>query len=168
MPTGSLTTATRGAKMTLDKQRPPRCSRPLRGRLARRDEGFTVIEILVALALFTVISLFVVQAFVSGMGYSKQANERAAATTLGMQIMEQIRASPNPYTMVGFTPLTRQTCCPLASPWTNINNPTPYSFQVSIDVVRNPDLVLSTVTVSVFRAVDVNPFVTFTTILKDL
>ncbi len=154
--------------MTLDTQTTSRGSRPLWGGLPRGDGGFTVVEILVALALFTFISLFVVQAFVSGMGYSKQANERAAATTLGMQIMEQIRASPNPYTMVGFTPLTRQTCCPLSSPWTNITNPTPYSFQISIDVTRNPDLVLSTVTVSVFRAADVNPFVTFSTILKDL
>ncbi len=153
--------------MTLDKHSTRRRPWSLRGRLHRRDAGFSVIEVLVALALFTVISLVVVQAFVSGMGYSKQSNERAAATTLGMQIMEQIRASPNPYTLVGFTPLARQTCCPLASPWTNITNPTPYSFEVSVDVALNPDLVLSTVTVNVFRAVDNYPFVTLTTVLKD-
>ncbi len=120
-----------------------------------------------ALALFTVISLVVVQAFVSGMGYSKQSNERAAATTLGIQLMEQIRASVNPYTMVGFTPLPRQTCCPLPSPFTAITNPTPYPFQVSVDIALNPDLILSTVTVNVFRPADVNPVVTLTTVLND-
>ncbi len=133
----------------------------------QRHEGFTIIEILVAFALFTVISLVVVQAFVSGMGYSKQSNERAAATTLGIQLMEQIRASVNPYTMVGFTPLSRQTCCPLPSPFTAITNPTPYPFQVSVDIALNPDLILSTVTVNVFRPADVNPLVTLTTVLND-
>ncbi len=135
--------------------------------LQRRDGGFTIIEILVALALFTLVSLFVVQAFVSGMGFSKQSSERAAATTLGMQIMEQIRASPNPYEMVGFTPLARQSCCPLPAPFAGATNPTPYPFHVSVDIARNPDLILSTVTVSVYRAADANAFVTFTTVLKD-
>ncbi len=137
------------------------------GNPRQRDEGFSIIEILVALALFTVISLVVVQAFVSGMGYSKQSNERAAATTLSMQLMEQIRASVNPYTMVGFTPLPRQNCCPLPAPFTSITNASPYPFQVSVDIVQNPDLFLSIVTVNVFRPADVNPFVTLTTVLKD-
>jgi len=134
---------------------------------SRRNDGFALIEILVALALFSVISLVVVQAFIAGMGYSKQSSERAAATTLGIQLMEQIRASPNPYTMVGFTPLSRQNCCPLPSPFGAITNPTPYPFQVSVDVALNPDLILSTVTVNVFRPVDSSPLVTLTTVLKD-
>ncbi len=136
-------------------------------RLLRHHEGFSIMEILVALALFTIISLVVVQAFISGMGYSRQSSERAAATTLSIQLMEQIRASPNPYTMVGFTPLARQACCPLPSPWANVTNPTPYPFHVSVDVALNPDLILSTVTVNVFRPADNYPFVTMTTVLKD-
>ncbi len=153
--------------MTLDNQSTTSRPRPLGGRLHREDAGFTVVEILVALVLFTVISLVVVQAFVSGMGYSRQSNERAAATTLGMQLMEQIRASVNPYTMVGFTPLVRQNCCPLPAPFAGVTNPTPHPFQVSVDVTRNPDLILSTVTVNVFRPADATPFVTLTTVLKD-
>jgi prepilin-type N-terminal cleavage/methylation domain-containing protein len=137
-------------------------------RLLRRKEGFSIMEILVALALFTIMSLVVVQAFISGMGYSKQSSERASATTLAIQLMEQVRASPNPYTMVGFTPLPRQNCCPLPSPWGNVSNPTPYPFQVSVDVALNPDLILSTVTVNVFRPADSYPFVSMTTVLKDL
>ncbi len=153
--------------MTRDKDSTYSRAWSLGGGLHRLDAGFSVIEVLVALALFTVISLVVVQAFVSGMGYSKQSNERAAATTLGMQIMEQARASPNPYTWVGITPLARQSCCPLGAPWTNITNPTPYNFDVSVDITNNPDLVLSTVTVNVFRKVDNYAFVTFSTVLKD-
>jgi len=136
-------------------------------RLLRHYEGFSIMEILVALALFTIMSLVVVQAFISGMGYSRQSSERAAATTLSIQLMEQIRASPNPYTMVGFTALPRQACCPLPSPWANVTNATPYPFDVSVDVALNPDLILSTVTVNVFRPADNYPFVTMTTVLKD-
>lgn len=132
-----------------------------------RDGGFSIMEILVALALFTIISMVVAQIFISGMGYSKQSGERAAATTLGMQFMEQIRASPNPYTLVGYTPLARQACCSLPAPFAAVINPTPYPLDVSVDVSLNPDLVLSTVTVNVFRPADSAPFVSLTTVLKD-
>ncbi len=139
-------------------------ARRIGSRLGR--DGFTIVEVLVALALFAVVSLFVVQAFVSGMGYSRQSNERAAATTLGMQIMEQIRASVNPYTMVGFTPLTRQPL-PLPAPYTNVTNPTRHPLEVAVDVTPNNDLTLTTVTVSVYRPTDSAPFVTLTTVLDD-
>ncbi len=128
--------------------------------------GFTVVEVLVALALFAIVSLFVVQAFVAGMGYSRQSNERAAATTLGMQIMEQIRASVNPYTMVGFTPLSRQ-ALPLPTPYTNVTNPTRHPLEVSVLVTPNNDLTLTTVTVNVYRPADSAPLVTLTTVLDD-
>jgi len=58
--------------------------------------GFTFVELMVALSLFATVSLFVLQAFIGGMAHAGRSNENAAATTLAIQIMEQIRASANP------------------------------------------------------------------------
>lgn len=134
--------------------------------LRGREAGFTVVEILVAMTLFAIISLFVLQAFVAGMGYSGQSNTRAAATTLGLQAMEQIKASVNPYTMVGFVPVARQNL-PLPAPYSGITNPTGYQFQMAVTVTANDDLTLTTVTVEVYRPSDTTPYVTLSTVLDD-
>jgi len=154
--------------MTRDESSAGRKPSTLLSLISRGEQGFSIGEILVALSLFAVVSLGVLQAFVNGMGFSKRSSERAAATTLATQLMEQVRASPNPYTMVGFTPLARQACCPLPSPWGNVTNPTPYPFDVSVNVVQDTNLILSTVTVNVYRQTDTVPVVSFTTMLKDL
>ncbi len=153
--------------MTRDEHTMRRKPWTLRGFFSRGDEGFSVAEILVSLTIFAVVSLGVLQAFVNGMGGNKRSSERASATTLAIQMMEQVRASPNPYTIVGFTPLARQACCPLPSPWGNVTNATPYPFDVSVDVALNPDLILSTVTINVFRQSEAVPVVSMTTMLKD-
>ncbi len=132
----------------------------------QRDEGFTFVELMVALSLFAAVSLFVLQSFIGGMAHAGRSNENAAATTLAIQIMEQIRASVNPYAMVGFTDLAR-TALPLPAPYTGVVNPSPHVFEVGVDVTQNDDLTLTTATVQIFRPSDVTPFVTLTTVLDD-
>lgn len=130
------------------------------------SDGFSFMELIVALSLLAVISIFVLQAFIVGMAHAGRSNERAAATTLAMQVMEQIRASVNPYTMVGFTSLARSSL-PLAAPYTGVVNPTPHVFQIAVDVALNSDLTLTTATVQVYRPADATPFVALTTVLDD-
>lgn len=139
------------------------------GRLFARDGGFTYLELLVALSLFAGVSVFLIQTFIIGMAHAGRANERAAGTTLAMQVMEQIRASVNPYEKVGFTDLARQPL-PLPDPYTGVSNPTPHNFQVAVDVTRDMNLGLTTATVQVFRSADPDgspPFVSLTTVLDD-
>lgn len=130
--------------------------------------GFSFIELLVALSLLALVSIFILRAFIAGTAHAGRSNERAAATTLGMQVMEQIRASANPYTMVGFTGLPR-TSLPLPTPYDGVVNPTPHVFQVAVDVGLDDALTLTTVTVRVYRPgdPDSSPLVTLTTILDD-
>ncbi len=135
-------------------------------RLIRGDRGFSFIELIVALSLLSVVAIFVMLAFIRGIAHAGRSNEDAAATTLAMQVMEQIRASVNPYTMVGFTDLPR-TPLPMPAPYTGVANPTPHTFDVAVDVSLNPDLTLTTATVQVFRPADVTPFVAITTVLDD-
>lgn len=142
--------------------------RRLRAGRGRGDEGFTFMELIVALSLFAAISLFILQSFISGMAHAGRANERAAGTTLALQVMEQIRASVNPYTMVGFTDLPRTAVAGLGgTPYEGVINPTPHSFEIAVDVVNEPNLTLTTVTVQVFRPADADPFVTLATVLDD-
>ncbi len=123
-------------------------------------------ELLIALSLFSAFSLFLLQVFIVGMGHTGRANERAAATTVGIQIMEQVRASVNPYTMVGFTDLPR-TLLPLPAPYSGVVNPTPHRFEAAVDVTPDNNLTLTTVTVQVYKPGDPNPLVTMTTVLDD-
>lgn len=143
--------------------------RRLRAGLGRGDEGFTFMELLVALSLFAAVSLFILQSFINGMAHAGRANERAAGTTLALQVMEQIRASVNPYTMVGFTDLPRTPIAMLGGTvYAGVVNPTPHRFDIAVDVVSDHDLTLTTVTVQVFRPADASPFVALTTVLDDL
>lgn len=123
-------------------------------------------ELMVALSLLAVISVFVLQVFIGGIAHAGRSNENAAATTLAIQIMEQIRASVNPYEMVGFVDLPRSSL-PLPAPYTGVVNPSPHVFQVAVDVSPNGNLTLITATVQVFRPADVGPYVTLTTVLDD-
>jgi type II secretory pathway pseudopilin PulG len=125
-------------------------------------------ELIVALSLFAAVSLIILQSFINGMAHAGRANERAAATTLALQVMEQVRASVNPYTMVGFTDLPRTPVDNLqGTPYEGVINPTPHEFEIAVIVVNDPNLTLTTVTVQVFRPADANPFVTLTTVLDD-
>jgi prepilin-type N-terminal cleavage/methylation domain-containing protein len=130
--------------------------------------GLSLIEILVATAIFGVIVVFVLATFTQALGTTGQSNERSAATTLATQLMEQIRASVNPVAMVGIVNLPR-TPLPLGSPYDSLNNPTPYRFEVAVSVTPNPSpgLTVTTATVEVFRPNVDSPLVTLTTILDD-
>ena len=132
----------------------------------RRDAGFTFIELIVSLTLFAGVSVFLLQAFMDGMTFANRSDEKAAATSIAMQVMEQIKASPNPYTLVGFTDIAR-TSLPLPAPYTGIANPTPHRFQASVIVTPDNTLLLSTVTVNVYRPADPDtaPLVTLSTLL---
>ncbi|HLW59746.1 MAG TPA: type II secretion system protein [bacterium] len=152
------------AMLRVLRRRPPsRLGLDLR---VRGDSGFTFIELIVALTLFAGVSVFLLQAFMDGMTYANRSDEKAAATSIAMQVMEQIKASPNPYTLVGFTDIGR-TPLPLPAPYTGINNPTPHTFQASVSVTPDNNLFLSTVTVNVYRPqdADVSPLVTLSTVL---
>lgn len=129
-------------------------------------EGFTLLELLVSLYLFSAISLFILQVFIAGLFHSGRANERAAATMLASQVMEQVRASVNPYTMVGFTGLARAPL-PLPAPYDTVQNPSPYPLEVAVVVTPDDALTLRTVTVQVFRAGQATPLVTLGTLLDD-
>ncbi|MBI3976178.1 MAG: type II secretion system protein [Armatimonadetes bacterium] len=132
----------------------------------RGERGFSFVELLVALSLLSIVSIFVMLAFVRGIAHAGRSNEQAAATTLAMQIMEQIRASVNPYEMVGFVDLPRSSL-PLPDPYTGVTNPTPHVFEVGVDVSADNNLTLITATVQVYRPADAAPFVTLTTVLDD-
>lgn len=134
-----------------------------------RDHGFTFVELIVGLTLFAGTALFLLQAFMNGMTYANRSDEKAAGTSIAMQIMEQIKASPNPYTMVGFTNIAR-TNLPLPSPYTGIANPTPHKFQASVTVVPDNVMLLSIITVNVYRPSDpdASPLVTLSTLLDSL
>jgi prepilin-type N-terminal cleavage/methylation domain-containing protein len=145
-----------------------------RGHRTRRRTfaaGFTFIELLVALSLLAAVSVFILQAFVSGMAYAGRSNERAAATTLALQVMEQIRGSVNPYAMVNIinlprTPVQSSPPC-LPDPYSRVCNPTPHAFQLAVTVVQNGDLTLATAAVDIYRPADVTPYVSLTTVLDD-
>src|SRR5438105_13135016 len=95
----------------------------LRGRAGRGagDGGFTFVELIVGLTLFAGVAVFLLQAFMYGMTSANRSDEKAAATSLAMQVMEQIKASPNPYTWVGFAGIAR-TNLPLPAPYSGISN----------------------------------------------
>jgi prepilin-type N-terminal cleavage/methylation domain-containing protein len=137
--------------------------------MRRLERGFTFVELLIALSLFAAISLFVLQTFINGMAHAGRANERAAATTLALQVMEQIRASVNPYTMVGFTDLSRTPVSALGgTTYAGVVNPTPHTFDLAVDVSHDANLTLTVVTVQVFRPADAAPYVSLATVLDDL
>jgi len=131
-----------------------------------REAGFTMIELLTGVSLFAGVAFFLLQGLLASMTFANNSDAKAAATSLGMQIMEQIRASANPYTMVGFTDLPR-TSLPLAAPYNGIVNPTPHSFQVEVTVNPNDNLTLNTITVNVYRPQDpdTSPLASMTTVL---
>lgn len=135
---------------------------------ARRSQGFTYLELLVALSLLAGVSVFILQTFIIGMTHAGRANEQAAATTIAGQVMEQIRASANPYTMVGFVDMPRTPVTNLGgTPYAGVTNPTPYRFEVAVDVTLDSDLTLTTATVEVYRLQGATPMVTLTTVLDD-
>jgi prepilin-type N-terminal cleavage/methylation domain-containing protein len=137
-------------------------------RLRPQNGGFTFLELLVALSLMAAVSLFILQTLIAGMAHAGRANERTAATTVALQIMEQIRASANPYEWVNSGPLPR-TPIPLPDPYSGVTNPTPHTFEVAVDFVQNADLTLSTATVRVYRPsdADASPLVSLSTVLDD-
>lgn len=134
--------------------------------LIHGEGGFTFVEVIVALTILSVASIFIFQAFVGGIAHAGRSNADAAATTLAMQIMEQVRASVNPYTMVGFADLVR-TPLPLPAPYAGVVNPAPYSFEAAVDVTQDANMTLTTVTVEVYRVGGATPMVRLTTVLDD-
>lgn len=140
-----------------------------RVRLGRNQGGFTFVELLVAVSLFAFVCIFLVYTLLAGMRFASRSNERAAATTVASQVMEQIRASANPVWEVNWTPLPR-TPIPLPPPYSGITNPSPYAFDVAVDMARDEILTLVTVTVSVWRTgapAGAEPLVRLSTVLDD-
>ena len=128
--------------------------------------GFTLVEVIVGLMVFLAISFALLQVFMNGATYANRSDTKSAATSLAGQIIEQIKASPNPYAMVGFTNIAR-TPLPLPAPYTGVLNPSPHTFQVSVTVTPDNNLNMITVTVSVYRPTDPDgtPLVTESTVL---
>ena len=136
----------------------------LRGR--RGEGGFTFVELMVGLTLFAAVALFLLQTFMSGMRYANRSDETAAATSIAMQVMEQIKASPNPYALVNITQIAR-TPLPLPAPYTGINNPTPHIFQAAVTLTQDNNLYLTTATINVWRPQDpdAKPLVSLSTVV---
>lgn len=135
-------------------------------RRPRRESGFTFIELTVGLTLFAAVALFLLQTFMSGMRYANRSDETAAATSIAMQVMEQIKASPDPYSLVNIANIPR-TALPLPNPFSGINNPTPHVFQASVTVTLDNNLYLATSTVKVWRPQDPDstPLVSLSTVV---
>jgi len=129
-------------------------------------EGFTLVEIVVGLTVFMAISFALLQVFMNSATYANRSDTKAAATSLAAQVIEQIKASPNPYAMVGFTNIAR-TPLPLPAPYTGVVNPSPHTFQISVNVTPDNNLNLILVTVNVYRPTDPDsaPLVTESTVL---
>jgi len=134
----------------------------------RSQGGFTLVELLVAVSLFAFVCVFLLHTITVAIRLASRSNERAAATTVAMQVMEQIRASANPVWEVSWTPLPR-TAVPLPEPYEGVTNPTPYAFDVAVGMDRDEVLSLVTVTVTVWRsgAPDGEPLVRLSTVLDD-
>ena len=132
----------------------------------RRDGGFTFVELLVGLTLFAAVALFLLQTFMNGMQYANRSDETAAATSIAMQVMEQIKASPDPYSLVNIANIQR-TPLPLPAPYSGIDNATPHVFQACVTVTLDNNLYLATSTVNVWRPQDPDstPLVSITTVL---
>jgi prepilin-type N-terminal cleavage/methylation domain-containing protein len=130
--------------------------------------GFTLVELLVAVSLFAFVCVFLLHTITVAIRLASRSNERAAATTVAMQVMEQIRASANPVWEVNWTPLPR-TAVPLPEPYEGVTNPTPYAFDVAVGMDRDEVLSLVTVTVTVWRSgvPDGEPLVRLSTVLDD-
>ena len=140
-----------------------------RVRLGRNQGGFTFVELLVAVSLFAFVCIFLVYTLLAGMRFQRQMCIRDSATTVASQVMEQIRASANPVWEVNWTPLPR-TPIPLPPPYSGITNPSPYAFDVAVDMARDEMLTLVTVTVSVWRTgapAGAEPLVRLSTVLDD-
>lgn len=76
---------------------------PLRALLARRrpapqhaDEGFTLIEVLVALTIFAIVSAAAVIALVAGVRAGNDSNDRVTAAQVAQQEVDRARALPAP------------------------------------------------------------------------
>jgi type II secretory pathway pseudopilin PulG len=156
-------------------QRPPRGEaraappeESARAALPAAQGGFTFVELLVAVSLFAFVCIFLVYTLLAGMRFASRSNERAAATTVASQVMEQIRASANPVWGVNWTELPR-TPIPLPTPYNGITNPSPYAFDVAVHGEQDTVLTLVTVTVTVWRngAPDSQPLVQLSTVLDD-
>ncbi len=143
-----------------------RGSHALTPRRRRREGGFTFVELMVGLTLFAAVAIFLLQTFMNGMRYANRSDETAAATSIAMQVMEQIKASPDPYSLVNIANIPR-TALPLPAPYSGVNNPTPHIFQASVTVAQDNNLYLATATIKVWRPQDpdATPLVTFTTVL---
>jgi type II secretory pathway pseudopilin PulG len=125
--------------------------------------------LLVAISLFAFASLFLLYTLYAGMAFASRSNERAAATTVASQVLEQIRASANPVWGVNWTPLPR-TSIPLPAPYGGITNPSPYEFDVAVEGDQDLVLTLVTVDVRVWRRgapPDAQPLVRLSTVLDD-
>jgi type II secretory pathway component PulJ len=122
-----------------------------------------------ALSLFAAVAVFILQGFVAATAQPRRSNERAAAATLAMQVMEQIRASVDPYAFVNFNELpgTPVDQVSESSPYRGLINPTPHRFDVAVTVARDPGCTLITATVDIYRPVDAEPFVTVATVLDN-
>ncbi len=134
----------------------------------RSQGGFTLVELLVAVSLFAFVCVFLLHTITVAIRLASRSNERAAATTVAMQVMEQIRASANPVWEVSWTPLPR-TAVPLPEPYEGVTNPTPYAFDVAVGMDRDEVLSLVTVTVTVWRSgvPDGEHLVRLSTVLDD-
>lgn len=121
---------------------------------------------MVGLTLFAAVALFLLRTFMNGMLYANHSDETAAATSIAMQVMEQIKASPDPYSLVNIASIAR-TNLPLPAPYNGINNPTPHVFQASVTVTLDNNLYLATSTVKVWRPSDPDssPLVTLSTVV---
>lgn len=64
----------------------------MRKREKVNNKGMTLVEVLVAMAILTVVSLALLQAFVSSVNYNKDAKEKQRGINLAQTIMESYKA----------------------------------------------------------------------------
>ena len=105
-----------------------------RGGSAARDEGFTLAEVIVSIALFTVISFSVMFALVTLVKYTAVTQNRVSAANIARQEIERLRGENSTLSQLDLTPTTvtlkgtNYTVTPLLSPAGNVSC-TPGSFR---------------------------------------